>query len=169
MKRAVHGSVGRCARWCQVPRGVPLIQMRDPSGRFGRGSPGVLWTGLEIMANNINKRGNSLNASRRRAVESLATQMEDWAKDNASWSDNTGDAREFLHVSVHHNESQDMSTVSIAHGVGYGLWLELMQDGRFAIILPTIEHFAPLMMATVKEFDSVENALRRTFRGDYMG
>lgn len=73
------------------------------------------------------------------AVE-LAVRILDYAKQNAPWEDRTGDARRLLDVDV--QEDADTVVIQLYHQVEYGLWLEVIQSGRFAIIMPTLEKFA---------------------------
>lgn len=70
----------------------------------------------------------------------LAPEMLDYAKANAPWEDRTGDARAGLDIEV--DETVDEVTITLYHTVEYGLWLEVIESGRFATIMPTLEHFA---------------------------
>lgn len=62
-----------------------------------------------------------------------------YAKTNAPWADITGDARAGLGVEV----GSDTGNVwlQLFHTVDYGLWLEVIQSGKWAIIMPTLEGF----------------------------
>lgn len=64
-----------------------------------------------------------------------------YAQLNAPWSDITGAARSGLTSSLYMEDGY--ITVEIAHTVEHGYWLEMIQDGRFAILLPTIEALGP--------------------------
>ena len=68
-----------------------------------------------------------------------------YAKDNAPWSDRTGNARAGLESAVLVGEGE--VTLELYHTVDYGLWLEVIQNGRFSIIMPTLELFAPGVFA----------------------
>lgn len=70
------------------------------------------------------------------AIEALA-----YAQDNAPWEDQTGDARAELDVDV--SRDGDVIVWEMFHGVDYGLYLETRWNGKFAIIMPTLEMFAP--------------------------
>lgn len=142
---------------------VPMRQLHGRGGRFTEGNQGILWTGVQAMANNINNRGKSLNATRRKTMDRLGEEMENYAKANAPWDDRTGDARDRLHTVVVHDERTDTSTVWLAHGVGYGIWLETMQGGKFSIILPTIQEFSKRLVSKVVEFDSPEDVFERIY------
>lgn len=71
-----------------------------------------------------------------RAVD-FANELRDYAQQNAPWSDRTGDARSGLDSLVEADD--DQLQVSLFHGVDYGIWLEIRWNGRYAIIIPTIE------------------------------
>lgn len=67
--------------------------------------------------------------------------VEEYAKVNAPWSDRTGVARSGLTAEVYMEQGEVV--LELAHTADYGLWLELIQDGRFAIIMPTLEALGP--------------------------
>lgn len=79
------------------------------------------------------------------AVEEIAPEILDYAQFNAPWSDRTGAARAGLDVEVY--EEFGFVVLDLFHSVDYGLWLEVIQNGRFATIMPTLEIFAPEVMA----------------------
>ena len=85
------------------------------------------------------------------AIEAL-----DYAKAYAPWADRTGDARAGL--DTHVEWDGDIIVWQLYHTVEYGLWLETIQNGAFAIIMPTLESFAPRVGARLSEagFDSGE-------------
>jgi hypothetical protein len=70
------------------------------------------------------------------AIEAL-----DWAKENAPWQDITGDARNGLDTEVEWDG--DAIVWTLYHTVTYGIWLETIQNGMWAIIMPTLEQFGP--------------------------
>jgi hypothetical protein len=65
--------------------------------------------------------------SGRRVAYEQAEDMENYAKANAPWTDRTGDARERLHATV--EETGPIGTIVLAHGVDYGIWLEVRFGG----------------------------------------
>lgn len=69
--------------------------------------------------------------------EKAATQLESEMRANAKWEDRTGDARANLSAEVFATDGQ--VGILLSHGVDYGYWLEVIQNGRFAIIGPTLE------------------------------
>lgn len=75
------------------------------------------------------------------AMEHVAQEAEDYARSNAPWEDRTGDARAGLHADV---ESEGgVITLTLSHDVDYGIFLELIENGKFAIIMPTLEIYGP--------------------------
>ena len=69
--------------------------------------------------------------------DTAATQLEQYAKANAIWEDRTGAARAGLTAWAQNDGG--IVSVTLSHTVEYGFWLEVIQNGRFAIIGPTIE------------------------------
>lgn len=65
----------------------------------------------------------------------------DYAKANAPWNDITGDARDGLDVDVHWEGA--VIVWDMFHSVDYGLYLETRWNAKYAIIMPTLEMFAP--------------------------
>lgn len=71
-----------------------------------------------------------------------APEIENWMKENAPWTDRTGNARQTLHTEVQ-SVAGNMVRIIMAHGMEYGIWLEVRHAGRYAIIGPALDHFAP--------------------------
>lgn len=80
----------------------------------------------------------------RSLANSKAQEMEEWAKANAPWQDRTGAARAGLNATV--QESGQGTTITLAHGVDYGIWLEVANGGRYAIIAKAVDQFGPSFM-----------------------
>lgn len=66
-----------------------------------------------------------------------AKNLESYAKRNAPWTDRTGMARKSLNATT--EKRSNGIRITLAHGVDYGLWLELAHEKRFAIVKPTVE------------------------------
>ena len=76
----------------------------------------------------------------------FAAKIEAYAKQHAPWTDRTGNARQGLTA----RSFRTATAVSIVlfHSAAYGIWLEVKNAGRFAIILKTLEaHYSPYMRA----------------------
>ncbi len=62
--------------------------------------------------------------------------FENYAKINRPWTDRTGHARQRLTGYV--ETFSDKTRINIAHGVYYGVYLELCNEKRFAILQKTV-------------------------------
>lgn len=74
-------------------------------------------------------------------VLEVAQEALEFAKEQAPWFDRTGDAREGLDVDV--DSPGDQIVLTMFHTVDYGEWLETIQNGRYSVIMPTLELFGP--------------------------
>jgi hypothetical protein len=90
------------------------------------------------------------------SFRSSANGIEEYAKSNAPWADRTGNARAGLTANAQHNGGE--VSISLEHTVDYGFWLEVIQNGDFAIIMPTLEALAP---ATIDQATRTVAAARR--------
>jgi len=84
------------------------------------------------------------------AAGSLATHfagvLEAYAKANAPWHDRTSNARQTLFSVV--DVEKERVILYLSHGMEYGVFLELCNAGRYAIILPTLEaHYEQIKQA----------------------
>lgn len=79
--------------------------------------------------------------------EQAAVGILQYARANAPWADRTGMARAGLQTSVF--VSGEEVVLELYHTAEHGLWLEVIQDGAFATIMPTLEQFAPMAFASV--------------------
>ena len=81
-----------------------------------------------------------------KVAERNSIQIEIWMKANASWTNRTGQARSTLKAEVLEVTGR-AAFILLQHGTDYGgLYLETMQSGRFAIIGPALDYFAPRLM-----------------------
>ena len=78
------------------------------------------------------------------AMSRGAEDLETYAKLTAPWADRTGMARAGLQADVYLDGGEIV--IALSHSVDYGLWLELIQDGAYAVILPTIEALGPRIL-----------------------
>ena len=82
-------------------------------------------------------------------TQETADEIEAWMKRNASWEDQTGEARRTLFAEV---QGLILNTsILIGYGVDYGFWLEFANQGRFAIIGPALDHFGPRLYQRIQE------------------
>jgi hypothetical protein len=81
------------------------------------------------------------------ALDQAAQEVQEYAQANASWEDRSGVAREGLTAEA--NSDGFHHEIVLYHTAEYGIWLEIRWNGRYAIIMPTLEHMGPLVMASL--------------------
>lgn len=82
-------------------------------------------------------------------AKSYAPQIETWMKENAPWTDRTGNARQSLYTRVDRQPQQ--ITITLDHGVNYGVYLEFRNAGRYAIIDPALDHWVPIIFGGIRK------------------
>lgn len=80
-------------------------------------------------------------------LEGMSGEIEAWLKANAPWKDDTGEARRQLFCRV---LTDSIVSIEMGHGVSYGLWLELKNSGKYAIIGPALDYWGPKIIQRVK-------------------
>lgn len=65
-----------------------------------------------------------------------AAQLRGYMRTNRPWTDRTGEAKRRLSADV--ESKDDDIVITLSHGVSYGIWLELSNEKKYAIIAPTI-------------------------------
>jgi len=88
-------------------------------------------------------------------AQRVATEMQNDAKAQASWTDRTGNARTGLFGTSEADFAEHVVTIYLSHGavIDYGLWLELANSGRYAVIMRTMQaHYEPLMQMLREAF-----------------
>ena len=126
---------------------MPSEFLEDYAGEFGKGFIRMVWRdeGLQDGINNGSER-------LMKKVDSLllyyAPQVENWMKNNASWTDRTGAARNGLAARFFSDGSG--RGIILYHQVPYGIWLEVRFSGRYAIINPALEEWGPRVMEGVR-------------------
>lgn len=73
-----------------------------------------------------------------------------FAKINAPWTDRTGNARAGLHSDVQVLDQGRTFELIIAGSVFYQIFLETRFSGKYAIIMPTINHIGKLLMDRIQ-------------------
>lgn len=77
--------------------------------------------------------------------------MENHMKSTAPWKDRSGNARQALNTQLD-GRFTDIVTIDFGHGHGvdYGKYLEYANSGRYAVVMPTMDYFAPKIWAAVE-------------------
>lgn len=103
---------------------------------------------LDNLAKGIYMLDEKADAAVHMLAQNAASNLESDAKQQAKWTDRTGMARKSLKGSV--QKLPSVYRIILAHGVDYGIWLELAHEKRFAIVNPLIELHAPFIMDDFK-------------------
>jgi hypothetical protein len=89
-----------------------------------------------------------------RALSTLAEFHSDRAitkmRSNASWNDQTGNARNGLNSASFSRTNK--ITIVMFHSVPYGIWLEVRWSGRYRIIVPTVKEVGREYMTDCRKF-----------------
>ena len=70
-------------------------------------------------------------------AKALEPVLEAHAKQHAPWTDRTGNARQSLFSVT--ELAKEIVTLYLSHGMEYGVFLELCNSGRYAIIMRTLQ------------------------------
>lgn len=89
-------------------------------------------------------------------VDTAALKLQDYMRDNAPWTDRTGQARQRLTATAQRVDRG--YRIALTQGVSYGVFLELAHEKRFAILQPTILSEGPEVM---KGFEGLLWGLRK--------
>ena len=83
-------------------------------------------------------------------ADSAAKAMESYAKTNAKWTDRTGAARQRLKGSTRWDETALIAAIS--HNVDYGIWLELCNEKKYAILEEALNSQAQNLLDAYQRF-----------------
>lgn len=91
---------------------------------------------------NLDKMSVKLGAVVLMYASTKASQLQSKMKLNRPWTDRTGMAKALLNAKVS-QPNKNTVRITLAHGVDYGIWLELAHGKNYAIIAPTIREEGP--------------------------
>ena len=105
------------------------------------------------LGKNMDKFALKLGAAVLMYANTKATQIEASMKRNRPWTDRTGMAKALLRTVVTQPD-QNTIRITLAHGVSYGIWLELAHEKKYAIVNPTLEKEAPKVVDGLQDLMS---------------
>lgn len=82
-----------------------------------------------------------------------AIKLEHDMKYNRPWTDRTGMAKATLNAKVS-QPNPNRVRITLAHGVSYGIWLELAHEKNYAIVGPTVQREGPRMVSELNNLMS---------------
>lgn len=94
------------------------------------------------LKKNLDKMSVKLGAVVLMYASTKASDIQAKMKLNRPWTDRTGMAKALLNAKVS-QPNKDTIRITLAHGVDYGIWLELANEKNYAIIAPTIREEGP--------------------------
>lgn len=83
-------------------------------------------------------------------ADTIAKELEADMKENARWTDRTGNARRGLKGEV--GRIAEGYRIILSYSVDYGFWLENAHERRYAIIRPTINIAGPFYQKSFRDF-----------------
>lgn len=101
------------------------------------------------LEKNIDKMSDKLGAVVLMYSATKASELQAKMKTNRPWTDRTGMAKAMLSAKVS-QPSPTIIRITLAHGVDYGIWLELAHEKNYAIIAPTIREEGPKVVGDLK-------------------
>lgn len=101
------------------------------------------------LGDSLESLGDRLRMAVLMEAQTASKEMESYAKANRKWTDRTGLAKGNLR-SVVSQPKKNLIRITLSHGVDYGVFLELANEQKYAIIKPTLEKYEPELMESVR-------------------
>lgn len=105
------------------------------------------------LSKNLDKMAVKLGAVILMYSATKAQEIESKMKLNRPWTDRTNMAKTLLSCRVS-QPSKTLIRLILAHGVSYGIWLELAHGKNYAIIAPTIREEGPRIIEDLNDLMS---------------
>lgn len=105
---------------------------------------------------NLDKMSVKLGAVLLMYAATKASELEAKMKVNRPWTDRTNMAKTLLTARVSQPDKNTIR-ITLAHGVDYGIWLELAHGKNYAIIAPTIQEEGPRI---IEDLDNLMGKLK---------
>lgn len=106
-------------------------------------SPAIRWIEPPSkLAKAIEQYGEKVMVAVKALADFVATEAQNDMRSNAPWTDRTGNARSGLYAEAE-RFAKHVVVIHLSHGVDYGIWLEIKNGGRYAIVAPTLERLYP--------------------------
>lgn len=107
--------------------------------------------GSEEVIRNMREWAEKRRAATIALAQNWAGQLEGRVKLQAPWSDRTGNARAGLFGTTElRGLARNEIVIKLGHTMSYGVFLELCNDGRYAILKPTIDSAVPEIWESYK-------------------
>ena len=94
------------------------------------------------LKKNLDKMSEKLGAVILMYAATKASELQSKMQQNRPWTDRTGLAKATLRAKVS-QPNKNIVRITLAHGVEYGIWLELAHGKNYAIVAPTVRDEGP--------------------------
>lgn len=101
------------------------------------------------LEKNIDKMSDKLGVVVLMYSATKASELQAKMKTNRPWTDRTGMAKALLSAKVS-QPSPTIVRITLAHGVDYGIWLELAHEKNYAVVAPTVREEGPRVIGDLK-------------------
>lgn len=108
------------------------------------------------LKKNLDKMSVKLGATILMYASTKANELQSKMKLKRRWTDRTGMAKTLLNAKVS-QPNKNTIRITLAHGVDYGIWLELANEKQYAIIAPTVREEGPRI---VKDLNNLMSKLK---------
>jgi hypothetical protein len=112
-----------------------------------KGGPDFVWVDRTLFEN-VGQLDQKIIRGMIAVIEYSRPQVENYMKSNAPWQDQTTNARNSLSATTQHGGVS--SSIICAHGVPYGIWLEVRFGGVNGIIPQTLRVMGARVMANMR-------------------
>lgn len=113
----------------------------------------VLDYSKSALGQNLAQFSNKIGAAMLMYAATKSTECESYMKLNRPWTDRSNQAKATLNAKVSQPNDHTIR-ITLAHGVDYGIYLELAHEKRYAIIGPTINIKSVEIMQDMKNLMS---------------
>lgn len=97
---------------------------------------------MNKIVKGLNDFNNKADKAMQMYLTTKAAQVQSDMQNSKPWTDRTGMAKLSLTARVS-KPSEEVYRLTLAHGVTYGIWLELANEKNYAILAPTLQKVAP--------------------------
>ena len=105
------------------------------------------------ISKNLDNMATKLGAMILMYAATKASEIQANMKMNRPWVDRTGMAKATLNAKVS-QPNEGVVRITLAHGVSYGIWLELAHEKNNAVIAPTVNKEAPKIVSDLGDLMS---------------
>lgn len=101
------------------------------------------------LSSGLDRMGEKLGATLLMYAATKAVELQAKMKQDRPWTDRTGMAKATLNAKVSRPDDNTIR-ITLAHGVDYGISLELEHNKRYAIVGPTVRQEGPHIVSDLR-------------------